>query len=141
MVPGETKPAKLASGSDLVRSNSDEHLRDELIPDHALPADGEDLFDHDDYVDRLVDVIQHASIQHTSANVALFGSWGSGKSGVANRLRARLKEQKHLHYSDFDAFKFARTPLLRNFLTRLANELLEEEGRQGAQEGSVRSEE
>src|SRR6478609_10719448 len=90
-------------------------LADELIPDHSLEADERDLFDHEDYVDRLMQIIRHVDVAHTSANIALYGSWGSGKSGIANRLEDRLRSESQFQYAEFEAFKFGRNPLLRNF--------------------------
>jgi hypothetical protein len=101
--------------------------KSELIPDYALPADETDRFDHEDYVDRLMAVVEHVSVDHASANVALFGAWGSGKSGIANRLAAKIDGDLRFHYSYFDAFKFARLPLLRNFIAQMADDLLGDE--------------
>jgi hypothetical protein len=101
--------------------------RGELIPDYALPADEEDRFDHQDFVNRLLAVVEHVSVDHASANIALFGAWGSGKSGIANRLRAEISRDQRFHYTYFDAFKFARLPLLRNFVAQVADDLLEDE--------------
>ncbi|HEY0280947.1 MAG TPA: P-loop NTPase fold protein [Solirubrobacterales bacterium] len=113
--------------ADTATDEEQEELKSELIPDYALPADEKDRFDHEDYVDRLMTVIEHVSVDHSSANVALFGAWGSGKSGIANRLAARIGGDPRFHYSYFDAFKFARLPLLRNFIAQMADDLLDDE--------------
>jgi hypothetical protein len=110
-----------------VAAAEEEDLKGELIPDYALPADEKDRFDHHDYVDRLRAVIEHVSVDHASANIALFGAWGSGKSGIANRLEAEIDDDDRFHYTYFDAFKFARLPLLRNFIAQIADDLLENE--------------
>jgi hypothetical protein len=108
-----------------VAAAEEEDGKGELIPDYALPADEKDRFDHQDYVDRLRAVIEHVSVDHASANIALFGAWGSGKSGIANRLQAVIGDDDRFHYTYFDAFKFARLPLLRNFIAQIADDLLE----------------
>jgi KAP-like P-loop domain-containing protein len=110
-----------------IASGEKDALKSELIPDYALPADEKDRFDHQDYVDRLMALVEHVSVDHVSANVALFGAWGSGKSGIANRLAARIDGDTRFHYSYFDAFKFARLPLLRNFIAQMADDLLGDE--------------
>jgi hypothetical protein len=106
--------------------------RPDLIPDHALVPGEEDLFHHGDYVDRLMAIINTASAEHTSVNVALYGSWGSGKSGTSNLLKHRLeaelrKGQWHGHVAVFNALTYARRPLLRQFIVHLAEQLLDKE--------------
>lgn len=98
--------------------------KSELIPDHSLVAGERDLFNHGDYVERLVQIIDHVDVGRTSANIALYGSWGSGKSGIANALEERLKNRDDIVYSEFEAFKFGRDPLLRNFVSQLSKLLL-----------------
>jgi hypothetical protein len=98
-------------------------LDEELIPDHSRSASERDLFDHGDYVDRLIQVIDHVDVSRTSANIALYGSWGSGKSGIGNALRDRLSKRDQLRYAEFEAFKFGRDPLLRNFVSQLSEQL------------------
>lgn len=106
-----------------IGGNGEPILREELIPDHSRAADERDLFDHGDYVDRLVQVIDHVDVSRTSANIALYGSWGSGKSGIGNALMDRLSTREELRYAEFEAFKFGRDPLLRNFVSQLSEQL------------------
>ncbi len=56
-------------------------------------------------------------------NVALWGPWGSGKSGVANLLKQRIDHRDRTRFVRFDAFKYAENPLRRNFITAVATEL------------------
>jgi KAP-like P-loop domain-containing protein len=98
----------------------------ELIPDYAIVPGEDDLFSHGDYVDRLLIVLDEASTSYSSANIALYGSWGSGKSGVSNLLEDALDEDDRFYFVYFDAFKYARQPLLRNFIRQLASKLLSE---------------
>jgi hypothetical protein len=93
----------------------------EQVSDRALERAEEDLLGHSDFVARLVALITSAP---TPTNIALFGRWGSGKTGVAKRLEEVVRaDLDGFRWAYFDAFKFARLPLLRRFLVRLAFEL------------------
>jgi len=94
--------------------------RSEQITDRAIERREEDRFGHQDFVDRLLSIIKTTS---TPANIALFGRWGSGKTGISNRLAAEIKAFDGIEFAYFDAFKFARLPLLRRFLIGLAHSL------------------
>ncbi|HST56016.1 MAG TPA: P-loop NTPase fold protein [Solirubrobacteraceae bacterium] len=91
-----------------------------LISDRALEPDEEDRFAHDDFVDQL-DALVRSGID--TANIALYGSWGAGKSGISRRLAARFKspeDQQNFRFVELNAFKYADTPLLRTFIYRIA---------------------
>lgn len=95
----------------------------ELITDRAIDKAEDDLLGHGDFVDRLLKIIGGTK---TPANVALFGRWGSGKTGIAKRLEGELKrrdEFERFEFAYFDAFKLARLPLLRRFLIQIARSL------------------
>lgn len=92
----------------------------EQITDRAIESLEEDRFGHEDFVGRLAMIVRSTE---TPANIALFGRWGSGKTGIGNRLQAELRGHDGLRFVHFDAFKFARLPLLRQFLIRIAEEL------------------
>ena len=96
----------------------------ELIPDRALSSEEADRFDHDDFVNRLTELT--TSVE-TPANIALFAPWGSGKSSIAERVKAHLEPHDEFAFVYYDAFKYARLPLLREFLVRLAKALLDDE--------------
>lgn len=57
------------------------------------------------------------------SNIALYGPWGSGKSGIGNIIREILSHKKGVRFVRFDAFKYAETPLRRNFISAIATEL------------------
>ncbi|WP_406085854.1 P-loop NTPase fold protein [Kitasatospora purpeofusca] len=59
----------------------------------------------------------------TPTNIALYGPWGSGKSGIANLLANRLRDRPGVSFVRFDAFKYAENPLRRNFISAVATEL------------------
>lgn len=94
-----------ASGEELrqddsLRSRSVWQLKPELIPDRSLGPEDADEFAHDDYVEQLAALIDS---RPNTANVALFGSWGAGKSGIARRLRERCKNKDGIKYAEFNA--------------------------------------
>lgn len=92
----------------------------ELIEDREIAEFDDDQLGHAQIADQLVDLV--ASVP-TPSNVALYGAWGSGKSGVGNLLRVKLKDRNELKFARFDAFKYAENPLRRNFVTVVATEL------------------
>lgn len=97
-------------------------LDDELVDDHELQSPQHDAFGHTDFVQELVGLVLRAP---TPANVALFGAWGSGKSGVARLLARELEEYDAgaVRFACFDASKYAEAPLRRHFISRVATEL------------------
>jgi DNA polymerase III delta prime subunit len=91
-----------------------------LVSDRALRPGEQDRFAHDDFVDELEELIRSGI---DTANIALYGPWGAGKSGIAHRLKARFLskfDREHFRFVEFNAFKYAETPLLRNFIYRIA---------------------
>lgn len=92
----------------------------DLIEDREVTDLDQDRLHHGDIADQLGSLVGHVS---TPANVALYGPWGSGKSGIANLLRERLKADEGTRFARFDAFKYAENPLRRNFVSAVATEL------------------
>jgi uncharacterized membrane protein YidH (DUF202 family) len=93
-----------------------------LISDRALTPEDTDRFAHDDFVDQLESLIRSGI---DTANIALFGSWGAGKSSISHRLEARFglpQDHKQYRFVVFNAFKYADTPLLRTFIYRIAQQ-------------------
>lgn len=104
---------------------------EDFIDDRALTAAADDRFRHTDFAVELADIVTTVK---APANIALFAPWGSGKSGLANLLKHELSQRaewrtKKLRFAKFDAFKFAETPLRRNFIAEMAREL-EVDGRE-----------
>lgn len=96
----------------------------DLVDDRELAAFDSDRLDHERIVDQLVDLVTTVEMP---TNIALYGPWGSGKTGIANLLKKRLNEPAHakakVKFARFDAFKYADIPLRRNFIVAVAREL------------------
>lgn len=94
----------------------------DLISDRALEHDQEDLFDHETLSKTVVDVIRSIS---PPANIALYGPWGVGKTGLSNLIQNKLKEvDEGFKYVRFDAFKYSENPLRKHILSVMADSLL-----------------
>ncbi|MFD9441201.1 P-loop NTPase fold protein [Streptomyces sp. NPDC060006] len=92
----------------------------DLIQDSEVNAPADDRLAHLHVAEQL----QHLVLSvPTPTNVAVWGPWGSGKSGVANLLRQRIDRRDRTRFVRFDAFKYAENPLRRNFITAVATEL------------------
>jgi hypothetical protein len=108
--------------------------REDLIPDHALAAAGQDgraadpaaVDDHLEY-GRFVDQLARLVTEVTPpVNVALFGPWGSGKSSIGNLLKQRVAELSQgatIGFVRYDAWRYAGLSLRRSFLSDAANAL------------------
>ncbi|MFK4804324.1 P-loop NTPase fold protein [Microbacterium sp. ZW CA_36] len=92
----------------------------ELIDDREVARFDEDRLGHKDVVDQLVEL---ARTVPTPSNIALYGAWGSGKSGVGRMLAAAIANERSMRFARFDAFKYAQNPLRRNFVSVVATEL------------------
>lgn len=93
----------------------------ELIDDRALRAVDDDKLRHRDFAAELAWL---ATTAKTPSNIALYGRWGSGKTGLANLLESELRRaDTDVKFVRFDAFKWAETPLRRHFLSQLAEKL------------------
>lgn len=92
----------------------------DLIEDREVADFDSDRLAHADLANQLATL---GTQVQTPSNVALYGAWGSGKSGIANLLRERLKRNSRIEFARFDAFKYAENPLRRNFISAVATEL------------------
>ena len=95
------------------------HTDDTYIADRAIQTFNEDKLNHHDVVDELAHIV---TTVEPPANIALYGPWGSGKSGIGNLLRNKLNQIDGLTFARLDAFKYAEEPLRRQILTTLAKE-------------------
>lgn len=92
----------------------------ELIADREVDAAEQDRLGHRQLAQQLGDLVENVPDR---SNIALYGPWGSGKSGIGNLLRADVEKRKGLGFARFDAFKYAENPLRRNFISAVATEL------------------
>lgn len=98
----------------------------EMIEDREVRDGNDDRLEHGQIGQQLADLAMSVP---TPSNIALYGAWGSGKSGVGNLVRCHLEAKGHLGkrgtiaFARFDAFKYAENPLRRNFVSAMATEL------------------
>ncbi|MER2204353.1 MAG: P-loop NTPase fold protein, partial [Rhodococcus sp. (in: high G+C Gram-positive bacteria)] len=93
---------------------------DDLLDDRELAAAKDDRLAHAGIVDQLAVL---ATTVTMPSNIALYGPWGSGKSGIANLLKNKIDGHSDVRCVRFDAFKYADVPLRRNFISAVASEL------------------
>jgi hypothetical protein len=94
---------------------------EELVDDRSLDSLEDDWFGHSDFVSELVTTVMKT---RTPTSIALFGAWGSGKSGIANLLKKQLPgDPKQARFAVFDASKYAENPLRRHFISQVAHEI------------------
>ncbi|MFC8001985.1 P-loop NTPase fold protein [Streptomyces olivaceus] len=93
---------------------------DDLVQDREVDDAKGDRLAHSHIADQLHDVVLSVP---TPTNVAVWGPWGSGKSGVANLLKGLLDSHQGVRFVRFDAFKYAENPLRRNFIIAVATAL------------------
>lgn len=93
---------------------------DDLLDDRELAAAKDDRLAHEGIVDQLAAL---ATTVTMPSNIALYGPWGSGKSGIANLLKSKIDGRDGVRFVRFDAFKYADVPLRRNFISAVATEL------------------
>jgi hypothetical protein len=101
---------------------SDASLRaGDLIPDHALTEREPDEFKHTEIAERVAELVTTAD---PPLNVALFGSWGSGKSSFATLLRKALAQRSmKTKLVVYDAWKYSGEALQRTFIAEAAEQL------------------
>ncbi|WP_405166428.1 KAP family NTPase [Nocardia sp. NBC_01499] len=103
---------------------------EDLIDDSELESAAGDRLAHERFSAQLAAVVKAVPAR---SNIALYGAWGSGKSSIANMLRTELTAHRSgiawcgggrkVKFARFDAFKYAETPLRRNFISAIATEL------------------
>lgn len=92
----------------------------ELVDDRAIATAEQDRLRHVGFAEELALLVRSV---HAPANIALFGSWGSGKSGLG-KLLCNLLDKKHgVRCVTYDAFKYADFPLRRDFIFQVAARL------------------
>lgn len=92
---------------------------DDFVDDRALEDATGDQFGHVDFAQQAARTVR---VVRTPANVAVYAPWGSGKTSLANLIRAELGDT-NAGFVYFDAFKYAEAPLRRQFISQVAHEL------------------
>jgi hypothetical protein len=92
----------------------------ELIDDRAIASADQDRLRHAGFSEELAELVRNVP---APANVALFGSWGAGKSGLGRLLRKQLDGKDGIRCVVYDAFKYADFPLRRDFIAQVASSL------------------
>lgn len=94
---------------------------DDLVSDIALKSADEDRLDHAAIVTVAADLILASE---PPVNIALFGSWGSGKSSFIASLSDVLQQRsKHVRVARYDAWKYGGRALKLSFIESLADDL------------------
>ncbi|WP_340382415.1 P-loop NTPase fold protein [Streptomyces sp. SS7] len=108
------------NGAPVTPRDSNRIEPDDLIRDREVDNAQGDRLAHGHIAEQLYDVVLSVP---TPTNIAVWGPWGSGKSGVANLLKGLLEKQSDVRFVRFDAFKYAENPLRRNFIIAVATAL------------------
>ncbi|MFB7830106.1 P-loop NTPase fold protein [Streptomyces sp. NPDC056056] len=93
---------------------------DDLVQDREIEDGRGDRLAHSHIAGQLQHLVRTVP---TPTNIAVWGPWGSGKSGIANLLRGELSKDRGVRFVRFDAFKYAENPLRRNFIIAVASAL------------------
>lgn len=96
-------------------------MTEDLISDQALTSGDDDRLDHAAIVRVAADMITATA---PPVNIALFGSWGSGKSSFLASLRGELKKRdSSIQVARYDAWKYGGRALKLNFIESVAEQL------------------
>ena len=113
-------------------------LSDDLFSDLERNKQPTDILNHSEIAQQLKEIISKVD---TPANIALFGSWGSGKTWICNWLENKINEEqeqkdkvhfykslpKEIKFVKYDAFKYIELPLLRSFIKVIAENILDKD--------------
>lgn len=111
-------------------------LSDDLFSDIERNKQPADILKHSEIAQQLKEIISKVD---TPANIALFGSWGSGKTWICKWLENKINEEqeqkdkvhfyksppKEIKFVKYDAFKYVELPLLRSFIKVIAENVLD----------------
>jgi hypothetical protein len=105
-------------------------IAEDLVPDEAISSEDDDRFDHKSLARVVGDAIRShrddtSRDRRRGWNVALYGSWGSGKSGFLQLLKDNLgpPDASGIKVVRYDAWKYEGDALQRQFLSQAASEL------------------
>jgi hypothetical protein len=105
---------------------------DDLIPDEAIASSDDDEFHHEELARVIADAIalevrkEHGA-GYSGLNIALYGSWGAGKTGFFQLVKEILdRDCPNAQVVRYDAWKYDDNSLQRHFLTQVADALGED---------------
>ena len=102
-----------------------------FLSDEALKDIKYDKLGHKSIADALYEIIKISPLPFT---IGLFGSWGTGKSTIANFLvdkiknlpKGRLGQSRKISIVEFDVWKYEKDSLRRQFIVALKEQLKEQ---------------
>ncbi|WP_169165056.1 P-loop NTPase fold protein [Cellulomonas taurus] len=110
-----------APGARTRRQGEVNEMVDDLVSDMALTSGDGDRLDHEAIVKVAADMVLATE---APVNIALFGSWGSGKSSFLASLRASLEGRSpSVRVVRYDAWKYGGRALKLNFIESVADDL------------------
>jgi len=105
----------------MAKSEQQPLSKNELITDRHIESTSEDLLRHEPVANQIAQLI---STVGTPCSIAIYGPWGSGKSGLARLIEADLaKLAPRSKLVIFDASKYAGVSLRRHFVSQVAKRL------------------
>ena len=78
---------------------------------------------HTKIAETITDIAKNETLLKSSFNLGLFGSWGSGKSYIVDKIISNLKEDYITFY--VDVWKYVGHPLMRSILFDIDSQLKE----------------
>lgn len=80
---------------------------------------------HTKIAETITDIAKNETLLNASFNLGLFGSWGSGKSYIVDKIISNLKEDYITFY--VDVWKYVGHPLMRSILFDIDSQLKEKQ--------------
>ncbi|CDE43293.1 kAP P-loop domain protein [Clostridium sp. CAG:768] len=80
---------------------------------------------HTKIAETITDIAKNETLLKSSFNLGLFGSWGSGKSYIVDKIISNLKEDYITFY--VDVWKYVGHPLMRSILFDIDSQLKEKQ--------------
>lgn len=80
---------------------------------------------HTKIAETVTDIAKNETLLKSSFNLGLFGSWGSGKSYIVDKIIRNLKEDYITFY--VDVWKYVGHPLMRSILFDIDSQLKEKQ--------------
>src|ERR1700745_1307283 len=95
-----------------------------FLSDRAVQKNDQDKFGvHSAYARVLYHI---ASTCETPFSIALYSSWGTGKTSICNLVRQLAAKDKNIHYVYLDVWKYSNDPLKRWILLETCRSLTEQ---------------